>query len=229
MECKNFIHWLRNRDNRHAEEENEALAHALDCPDCAMLRRVDRKLEKTIRTGLGRVEAPAELKSNIALLARKKPKAQLFQHGWFLIPVAAAICLALLVLLRNPLPARLDSLEKIARLSEKVHMASVPMEFDAREVKNIPAWFQERGVSALAIPSFPGRHFNLQGGRVYRLGKIETAYLLYNADGKRYSFFALPTEKIPLQLVNNQLYRYPVNRCVIEVWKDAGRVYILVS
>lgn len=236
MDCSAFKNWLRNREVA-AEREAAAMAHAGECPDCRRLWRLDREAEEMLRFGLARVETPAGLWAAITAPAGKTVRRSGSDGPWRLLrgPLIPALAMAGLILAlifsSSWFAPRFDSLEQIARLAEQGHMTPVEMEFRAAEVGEVETWFRGRLPFSVQLPVLAtGPRLELAGGRVRQLGGRDTAYLAYVApDHKRYSLFMLPAKEVPVALEEQKIYRYPVNQCVIELWKEAERVYVLVS
>ncbi len=103
------------------------------------------------------------------------------------------------------------------------------MHFNAVDVNDIPAWFRGKLAFDVALPEFKGLNLELLGGRKCSLGREDAAYLFYAGDGKRYSLFVLDAADVKFDMEEGKIYRYPVRDCVVEMWKERNRVYVLAS
>lgn len=230
MECKHFKEWLPVREPSDTASDKEARKHARTCSTCARLLAVDDELEKTLRNDFCRTEAPVRLHTSVAMIAEEPPRLKRRPRWpWLAIPSAALPALALLLLVFWPLGQGLTSIESVARLAEKNHMAGYTMEFQAGEVMDVSAWFDGRLAFEVVRPDLSGRGFEFLGGRKCSLGKEDIAYLFYAKDGKRYSLFELDAKNVQVELLEDRIYRYPVRDCIVEIWKEANRVFVLVA
>lgn len=230
MKCAEFREWMRGRIQTGAPEDLDARAHAGSCPSCDRLLRLDQAAEQTLRAGLSRVAAPAGLQAGVKLIAAEKGRER---KGWrWLVPAASGAALAgllLLLLVFKPFGPRLDSIERIAALAEKSHVAAMAMQFQAAQVADVPGWFRNRLAFDVRMPDLAGRGLTLLGGRKCSLGAAETAYLFYSGAGKRYSLFVLPARAVSIPLEEGKAYRYPLPDREVEVWREKDTVYILIG
>ena len=232
MNCRDFREWLAFREPGPDERANQALEHARSCAACATRLPVDDHLEQTMRQELARVNTPVRLRSGIEL-SLKEPRRS--PNRWDLswqslgIPSGALAGLLLLLFVWLPLGQDLSSIERIARLAEQNHHAGYSMSFAAGEVSDVTDWFSGKLGFDVVLPDLAGRGLNLLGGRKCTLGGQEIAYLFYAANGKPYSLFEIAVADVSVELVEGKTYRYPLEDCVVDIWKKGGRVYALVS
>ncbi len=182
-------------------------------------------MDKSLAEGLGREEVPARLRASVALIA-EEPSRQ--QWSWLAIPSAALTGLALLLLVFLPFGSDLSSIEGMARLAEQNHLADFTMMFRADQGDEIAGYFQDKLPFEVTLPDLAGRGFEFLGGRKCSLGNEDIAYLFYSKDGKRYSLFELDAKDVQVEILETRVYRYPVGNCIVEIWKEADRVFVLV-
>ncbi len=185
MSCRQFKKWLTNKDLLQNQDNEQALDHVGQCPSCARLLKLDDATEKAIKAGLSRVETPARLRASVALIATEAPSKK-SRPIWprLAIPISAMTGVLLLLLVFQPFGSSLSSMDQIARLAEKNHRAGMAMQFDAKGVTDIAAWFRGRLDFDVALLSLEGRGLTFLGGRKCTLGNVDVAYLFYALDGK---------------------------------------------
>jgi len=81
----------------------------------------------------------------------------------------------------------------------------------------------------VAVPDLANRGLVLLGGRKCTLGGKDVAYLFYDRAGKCFSLFELNAGDVRIKFEDGQTYRYPVNDCIVEMWKEGSRIYILIA
>lgn len=231
MDCKRFEIWLLVRDQARGVDGAEAMAHAADCERCREMLRLDDAAENALKTGLGRVEAPASLRASVKILADRRGTGRA-PRRWPLLalPASGLTALALLlILVFQPFGSNLTSIEQIARLAEQSHFAGYTMQFRAGEVSDLAGWFRDKLDFEVATPELAQRGLQFLGGRKCTLGGKDVAYLFFEQDGKRYSLFQLDAGDVKMDLKEGQSYRYPIHNCIVELWKKGNRVYVLIA
>lgn len=232
MNCRDFREWLAFRETRPDERIHQALEHARSCADCATRLQVDDHLEQTVRQELARVNTPLRLRSGIELSLKEPRRAHNLRGlGWrsLGLPAGALAGVLLVLFFWLPLGQDLSSIGRIASLAEQNHHAGYDMSFSAAEVTDITDWFSGKLDFDVVVPDLTDRGLNFLGGRKCTLGGREIAYLFYADKGKPYSLFEISAADVSAELVEGKTYRYPLEDCVVEIWKAAGRVYALVS
>jgi anti-sigma factor RsiW len=230
MNCKRFEIWLLVRDQAREADATEAMAHAADCVRCREMLRLDDAAESALKSGLGRVEAPASLRASVRLAADRGGTGKA-RRRWPLLalPASGLTALALLlIVIFQPFGSSLSSIEQIARLAEQSHFAGYTMQFRAGEVSDLAGWFRDKLDFEVAPPDLAHRGLEFLGGRKCALGGKDVAYLFFEQDGKRYSLFQLDAGDVKVELKEGQTYRYPIHDCVVELWKERNRVYVLI-
>lgn len=230
MKCAEFKEWLKLQSPCGGTEEGRAREHARACPACCRLLRLDQAAEQALRSGLARVEAPAGLRANVKLLAAEREREN--KGWWWRRPALPGVVLAgllLLLVMFQPFGQRLDSIEQVAGLAEKSHLAGYAMQFRAADVRDVPGWFRGKLDFEVAPPDLADRGLTLLGGRKCSLGKTDTAYFFYAGNGKRYSLYELAAEDVKLRLEAGKIYRYPLRDFVVEVWRDSDKVFVLIG
>lgn len=231
MDCERFQIWLRVRDQAREDDGAQAMAHAADCERCGRMLQLDEAAERALKSGLARVDAPDSLRAKVKLLANSRGVGRA-RRRWPLLalPASALTGLALLLLVFfQPLGSSLTSIEQIAKLAEEDHFAGYTMQFQVGEVNDIPGWFRDRLDFEVAVPDLANRGLALLGGRKCTLGGKDVAYLFYDQEGKRYSLFQLDVADVKIGLEEGQTYRYPIHDCVVELWKEGNRIYVLIA
>ena len=229
MDCKQFRVWLMFREPTNRTLADEEREHVRSCAACTRLLTAADQMDETLGEGLKREEVPARLRASVALLA-EEPSRQQRRPRWVrrAVPSAALAGVALLLLVFLPFGQDLTSIEKIARLAEQNHLAGYTMMFRADEVAEISDWFRSKLPFEVVKPALTGRGLKFLGGRKCSLGDENIAYLFYTKDGKRYSLFELDSKNVQVELLENRVYRYPVGDCIVEIWKETDRVFVLV-
>lgn len=203
-------------------------AHAAGCADCARIWALDREAERFLRAGLSRVVAPGGLRASVESLG-EEPLPRKGGHFWWpLAPALAATLVLVVFMLFSPL-GRLDSAEQLARFAEQRHMATLAEEYALAEVADPSTWFEGRVDFEVRTPSLNDPGLVLAGGRVEQLGGSKSAQLVYRGGDRRYSLFVLPARNVSLNLDKGQQQRYSINQCIVEMWQEDERLYLLVS
>jgi anti-sigma factor RsiW len=229
MNCTEFKEWLKMQAHPGTGEIDTARVHAESCPACGRLLRLDQAAEQTLRSGLARVEAPESLRVSVAMIAREPRKGRgAWARSWIALP-AAAMTLLLFVVVFYSADRNLTSIEQIAHLAEKDHVAGYAMDFRTGEVTDVAGWFRNKLDFEVAVPDLAQRGLVLLGGRKCTLGGKDVAYLFYELAGKPCSLFQLDQSDVKVDLEKGQIYRYPLPDCVVEVWKQGSRVYVLIT
>lgn len=227
MTCAEFREWLKIMTQTGVAEGETARRHADFCPACARLLSLDQAAEQALRASLVRVEAPAGLAASVKMIAGESRKERRsWVRFWLAMPGAALALLLLLVF--HPLDRSLSSIEQIARLAEKSHFAGYTMQFRAGEVSDLAGWFRDKLDFEIAPPELAHRGLEFLGGRKCTLGGKDVAYLFFEQDGKRFSLFQLDAGDVKIDLEEGQTYRYPIHDCVVELWKEGNRVFVLI-
>lgn len=230
MDCKQFEIWLLVRDQAREDDGAEAMAHAADCERCRGMLHLDDAAESALKSGLARVDAPASLRDSVRLVADRGGMGRT-RRRWPLLalPASGLTALALLLLVVfQPFGSSLSSIERIAQLAEKNHFAGYTMQFRAGEVSDLAGWFRDKLDFEVAPPELAHRGLEFLGGRKCTLGGKDVAYLFFEQDGKRFSLFQLDAGDVKIDLEEGQTYRYPIHDCVVELWKEGNRVFVLI-
>lgn len=230
MDCKRFKIWLLVRDQARDADSAEAQTHAAGCQRCRDMLQLDDAAETLLKTALGRVEAPDSLRASVRLVADHRETGRA-RRRWplLVLPASGLTALALLLLVVfAPFGSSLSSIDRIARLAEQNHFAGYTMQFRAGEVSDLAGWFRDKLDFEVASPDLALRGLEFLGGRKCSLGGKDVAYLFFTQDGKRYSLFQLDAGDVEMDLKEGQSYRYPIHDCVVELWKEGQRVYVLI-
>lgn len=229
MNCAEFREWLKMPAHPGTGEIDTARVHAESCPVCGRLLRLDQAAEQALRAGLARVEAPKSLRVSVTMIAGESRKGRReWGRLWIALPATAMVFLLFLAVF-YPAGRNLTSIEQIARLAEKDHMAGYAMEFRTSDVIDVAGWFRHRLDFEVAVPDLAQRGLVLLGGRKCTLGGKDVAYLFYERAGKPCSLFQLDQSDVKIDLEKGQIYRYPLSDCVVEVWMQGNRVYVLIT
>lgn len=229
MNCAEFREWLKMQANPGTGEIDTARSHAESCPVCGRLLRLDQAAEQALRAGFARVEPPESLRVSVAMIAGEPRKGRReWVRLWIALP-AAAMALLLFLVVFYPSGRNLTSIEQIAHLAEKDHMAGYAMDFRTGDVSDVAGWFRNKLDFEVAVPDLAQRGLVLLGGRKCTLGGKNVAYLFYKRAGKPCSLFQLDQADVKIDLEKGQIYRYPLPDCVVEIWKQGNRVYVLIT
>ncbi len=109
------------------------------------------------------------------------------------------------------------------------HDKRMPMQFQAGEVRDVPAWFRERLAYPVHLPRLEDRGLLLAGGRTCSLGPEKVAYLFYDRGGERLSFYTLPAAQLGFSLDEGMVRRIAWKGQTIEIWRTGNDVHVLVE
>lgn len=234
MDCKGYHEWLLRSEETPEAGSAAAREHEQACPWCGKLSRLDAVLESALRRELRRSELPAGLRDRIARdlasppapAAAGKPRTL-----WAILPLAAAAVLALVFWLPGlaPRTGPIGSLEELGRLAVENHLKGMSAQFRAGEVRDVPAWFRERLAYPVRLPKLEDRGLLLAGGRTCSLGPEKVAYLFYDREGQRLSYYTLPASQLGFSLDEGAAHRIAWKGRAAEVWRTGDDVHLLVE
>lgn len=219
-------------------------AHLEGCPDCAAELRVIEGTEQRMRHELAGERAPADLwdrvMATIAADDAVKPRGRRF--GWPAMAAAAASLAVLLIAVVGlvSLPGQ-RTVQSTALVVEPVNdfityrLSGRPLDVESADPTELAQWFTGKTDTGVPreIPAPPG--FRLVGSRLCYLLNRRLAALMYRTDAGLLSLYVMSDHDIVLPearfdaAAGRALSSHRVNDHTSLIWRNGGRVYVLVS
>ncbi len=231
MNCDKFKEWLINQEQYDQKISQAAKDHTVECVACRKLYTADSMVEDQLIKGLKKVDPPDKLFEKIEMNINSEARRNSNRNLWgawkkIAIPMAAA---AMLLFFLNPFGTEFKSLEEISKMAVNDHLSKPLMTFSAGEVVDVPAWFENKVRFKVVLPDVKVQGLKFTGGRKCHLGKNDVAYLFYEKDGKRVSLFIVDSNDIGFDMEKKGEYLLVVQKCKVNVWKDADLLYAMVE
>lgn len=259
MTCEDFIPFIDTYvDHEFDEREHAEMdAHLAICNQCRERIEFEVRLKRELKSCL-EDRAPASLRDRIfrqieLQAASVKPAEQLapvvelqpaspaktetpplLRHARIIVPLAAALVLALALPSFTVAPAKSGQLPVVEQTVDW-HVGNYPIEVTGPDVARVTQWFRNKVDFPVRLPQFADRQVNLLGGRIAHVQDRRAAYLLYEVDGSRMSVLVfdgegltIPSDKIrqvegrDVAVLNNKGYE-------VAVLQDSGVTYTITS
>ena len=219
-------------------------AHLDDCPGCAAELRAIEGTEQRMRHELAGERAPDDLwnrvMATIAADEAVKPRGRRF--GWPAMAAAAASLAVLLIAVVGliSLPGQ-QTVQPTALVVEPVNdfityrLSGRPLDVESADPSELAQWFSGKTEAGVPrdIPAPAG--FRLVGSRLCYFLNRRLAALMYQSDGGLLSLYVMSDHDIVMPeaqfdaAVGRTLSSHRVNDHTSLIWRNGGRVYVLVS
>ncbi|MCP4353458.1 MAG: hypothetical protein GY795_49040 [Desulfobacterales bacterium] len=228
MNCYEFKEWLCNKDLSDDARSAEAERHTDICETCNKLHIMDCMLDEQIRKDLKAIPPPRRLLDRIEMDVGSVAEDKFFAYFTWKKLVPALAMAAMILLFFYPFAGKIRSMEEMGALATNDHLADLSMSFRSDEVRNIPAWFEDRVGFRITVPDMEKQGFRLTGGRKCKLAKQDVAYLFYEKSGKKISLFIFESDDLGFNIEEKGTYHLSEKGCEIKVWKEQNQVFVMV-
>ncbi len=230
--CQEFKQWLIHQDLADENAFRQVKEHIQVCQTCEELYQTDLALDAMLKKGMQTVEPPPGLivRSRRKIESESRPRSFKFLRvSWkTAVPVLSMAALVLVMLL-NPFPGNLQTLDEVVAHSIANHLdTGMEMTFRAGEITDVGQWFIQRLGYTVRLPDLKKLGLNLLGGRKCALGKIDAALLFCNSKGKRASLFVINQNDVGVRFDKKQKYIVEEDDFKVTLWKESGMVYAMV-
>ncbi len=219
-------------------------AHLDACPDCAAELRASEGMERRMRQALAGDRAPDGLwdrvMADIDADAAAGPRGRRF--GWpVLATAAAAFAVLLIAVVGLVLPPERRTVPAAALVVEPVNdfityrLSGRPLDVESADPAKLARWFTGKTESGVPRRIPAPRGFRLVGSRLCYFLNRRLAALMYRTDAGLLSLYVMSDHDIvlpearPDPAAGRALSSHRVNDHTSLIWRDGGRVYVLVS
>jgi anti-sigma factor RsiW len=228
MECKEFKQWFQ--DHETIEMTRSAQDHLDSCEKCQKLLELDQKLDQKLHKLLQPLEVPERLKERLDQNFSETG----FNKGnpivlWKKSVPAFAIA-AMLVFLLFPFSGRENSFASMDQLGEYAatdHASHGISDCSVRSIGDIGTWSARELGYKLNWPTVP-QGATLVGANKCRLGKCDTAHLIYSQNGTRFSVYVFSKKMIVFDLIAGNIHSTKIGDYGVELWEKGDQVQVTV-
>jgi hypothetical protein len=237
MECKEFHHWLENRDIKNEQESLGIMAHRSKCTDCHKLYTLDTKAEQGICLAFAQKKLPRNLVHRIDAYFEMAPsffnrfKGKIYtttmkHSAWLLGIMVLAIMTAGMLILRPP---SFKNIEQISEQAVREHLkGDRQISFDSATLHQALDMFKKELKFNVLLPDLKALGCFLVGGRLCTLGKCRAAYFVIERGGKKGSLFIMDMDYLDYKIADKSRFSTNIKGCATQVWKENGQVYAMV-
>lgn len=229
MNCKDVRQWIAGGLDR--EIHKDLKIHLAACDRCRSIVDLDTRLEAQLRSGLSKTRPPAglmeKMETRIGQKLHKNRRSALLRRGLAPVAFAAAIVLFLWF---QPFSTDIRSLDDMGFYALANHF-DVDAKLDIHDSRHseVAKAMSDRLGFTVTIPDLSVLGLRLVGGRKCTIGGAEAAYLVCDRNGDRVSIFVIQADDLDFQMREQRRYRITDARTRIQIWKEAGLVYVMVE
>ncbi|MEH0018734.1 MAG: hypothetical protein V6Z89_03725 [Desulfobacter sp.] len=238
MDCKEFHHWLSNRNIHECVLPPEVTRHMALCHECERLFRKDNTLEQALVKAFAWEDLPRGLSDRVDLVLdhedktifplRLKRSARIILASASVVTALVMIALAVPAFFSSPSP-EFKNLPQISRQAVANHLLdNRPMDFNARDVDHALALMAGELGFEVSLPDLSLLDSILRGGKLCALGNCRAAYFVVEKQGKTGSLFIMSAGHLAFNMPDSSRFTTRMDGCDIQVWQDKGQVYAMV-
>lgn len=228
MDCKQFAHWLENRDNHDVSEADQALKHARTCKECQAKLRVDEKLDTLIRSAMGREIMPGSLPGKVDLnLAGMRSSRSRASYRW--LGAFSAMLAVMLVfgvaLMFTPSGPSMDEVVDHAIADHNGHDDTILVVRDLQDIYRLG----DLQLSLEEIMAELPQGLAFVGARICPLGECEAIHMVLRQNDRRISVYLIKAEEVDFSLSTKGRYSLERGQQSIQLWQRGEYVFAMVG
>jgi anti-sigma factor RsiW len=222
MNCETFQKSVTENDAHELDSAEQN--HLQECEQCQTFVKLDEKLVSLIRKNLAQIAVPEHLKSSLKANLNDQKNGTYGFLKW-----APAMAMAgMLIFFLIPQGGSFASMDEIGQLAITDHEFHQGKSCSKGIPEDLSAWGKESIGFSITLPELPFRDYELIGVSKCRLGDCDTAHLIYERNGKRFSVFIFPEKEAAFSLHASRNYTLDFDSYQVSIWKTNTQVYALV-
>jgi anti-sigma factor RsiW len=228
------------------------LVHLRSCADCRATLEQEQALSDMLERSRPLYTAGPALRERVTALVEQRRASKSFRTRllalipqrvplWRLLPVPAAIIIAVLLFSNMNRQARAASyVETAARAHRAYELGGMAVELRTESPEELKAWVARNvhcEVQLPVLPLQPGKQnmYQLIGASLLPYGQHQAAMVIYEAKGERVSLLVAPSSTAAVaggdvsRAQNLVFHFFSVNNLRVVTWTSHGTAYALVS